>query len=813
MDAKSDERVDQDEIDLQLAKLRAEIHALSLKRNSVSPGIRVPSELLQQIFLVHRHIVMLERYQGIADALHRSKKPASTVYNRHVPWLAPSQVSTKWRAVALGCGSLWDKFLFTSIPWTKELLARSRDAPLHIALSGYFPMGPLNLQQYQLMLKCLILVCRQSERLESLDLIPAIYHAQSEETQADLRTLVQLMRPELFPALRRISLGKLSPWHAQQGLPPSDFASSFLQAISTNNTSKFIALNIHGIPPSTWGTRTLPTLTDLSLDNCPSVSVFEILHLIKDMPHLACLEVGGCCMEASTETPETILASELHIVLPKLELIHLNLPLLALSAMLKALEFPLSADLSLAASDHYQMTNFLGHHVPAFGLGPEAPYTTDFQTFLPFISSRIHGRFQKIDLGNAKSILASLAHDQFQLALGCQSSMEVKSRNIPTHNSEVQITSDSFFHVLIPLWDDQSSADAPEPRHAFDAMLWEQTEGVLSEVENVICRISSGRQYSVLRSAHDGTTIAKPSTQRLIRNLADLPSVRRLEVSGNGFEIEEYRANVIAFLEILRDEASFLSLETLVLKNFWLEKQDEIEIIQAPPTSINVQNQLNAWYQTMQQAFAQHSLGIPQAAPTVPAPAPAPAPAPTVSNLAQTPATPAPTATQTSPTPTSTQPAPALNPVATWPPQTSQVIQLPDLSQMAPGQTQVVWQSNIGAIPWGMTPAEAQHEQQQRAAHRRPMPSLASILRERIVRGGGPRHLVLEGVGTVNVELIEELKGVEGLDVVLVEGEKKPKKDSLTMVYDGSGWAPDPDGDEIEGYEEEGGQTTLHLGY
>ncbi|KAH8834936.1 hypothetical protein DL96DRAFT_1572303 [Flagelloscypha sp. PMI_526] len=425
MDASIDELVDHDEIDLQIAKLQAQIRALALKRNSTSPSIRIPPELLQQIFLVHRQIVMLDCCREFSEERHRSERPTSTLYNPYVPWLAPSQVSTNWRAVALACGNLWNEFLFTSIPWTKEFMARSRDAPLHVV----FPTAPSNFGEYQLMLKCLVLVCRQPERVESLDLIPINYNCRNKETQADLRTLGQLIRPEFFPSLRRVSLKTLPPWNIGEGPPPPDFASSFLQAISTNNTSGLVSLIIEGIPPSTWGTRYFPTLTNLSLHDCPSVSVPEIHHLVEALPHLTHLTVANCCTQAGTETPKTILASEQRITLPKLELLYLNLPLLALSAILKTLDFPLSAIHSFAPTSPYRIEPYNSGYTDSGDRSRgEAPFTADFQAFLPVISSRMHSRFQRRDLGMAKTMFANLSRDHFQLALGAHSSIEITKK-------------------------------------------------------------------------------------------------------------------------------------------------------------------------------------------------------------------------------------------------------------------------------------------------------------------------------------------------------------------------------------------------
>ncbi|KAH8817770.1 hypothetical protein DL96DRAFT_1820518 [Flagelloscypha sp. PMI_526] len=49
-----------------------------------------------------------------------------------VPWIAPSQTCSFWRASALGCSILWDTLLLRNSEATKALLSRSKDALLHV---------------------------------------------------------------------------------------------------------------------------------------------------------------------------------------------------------------------------------------------------------------------------------------------------------------------------------------------------------------------------------------------------------------------------------------------------------------------------------------------------------------------------------------------------------------------------------------------------------------------------------------------------------------------------------------------------------
>ncbi|EIW79604.1 hypothetical protein CONPUDRAFT_166352 [Coniophora puteana RWD-64-598 SS2] len=51
-------------------------------------------------------------------------------------WVQVTHVCQRWRAIALGCPSLWSHFVFLSSDWAKEILSRAGTSPLTISYAG-----------------------------------------------------------------------------------------------------------------------------------------------------------------------------------------------------------------------------------------------------------------------------------------------------------------------------------------------------------------------------------------------------------------------------------------------------------------------------------------------------------------------------------------------------------------------------------------------------------------------------------------------------------------------------------------------------
>ena len=83
-----------------------------------------PPELLSKIFLICAASLPTDKlFERAAD---------------HLPWIAIAQVCRYWRSIALGCGELWRRLVFSSPEATGEMVRRSNGVPFIVqARSSY----------------------------------------------------------------------------------------------------------------------------------------------------------------------------------------------------------------------------------------------------------------------------------------------------------------------------------------------------------------------------------------------------------------------------------------------------------------------------------------------------------------------------------------------------------------------------------------------------------------------------------------------------------------------------------------------------
>ncbi|KAJ3526657.1 hypothetical protein NMY22_g10077 [Coprinellus aureogranulatus] len=130
--------------------------------NDLNPACRLPAEILSHIFLVQENIYTAKdcRYPR-ADWKHRT-------------WTQVTHVCRYWRAVALGCCSLWTNLHFGTYPTPQleQMFALSKDAPLKITVIDYQNYCDiLKRSQHPLLLKSLSCIGRLLH--VSIDLQPA----------------------------------------------------------------------------------------------------------------------------------------------------------------------------------------------------------------------------------------------------------------------------------------------------------------------------------------------------------------------------------------------------------------------------------------------------------------------------------------------------------------------------------------------------------------------------------------------------------------------------------------------------------------
>ncbi|KAH8827556.1 hypothetical protein DL96DRAFT_1101633 [Flagelloscypha sp. PMI_526] len=82
-----------------------------------------------------------------------------------VPYITPSQVSCRWRHIALNTQSFWATLLLNDVNWGQELIRRSGRVPLHVYRNRPVLGGPHSTT----FIKCLSQALTQSHRIEVID--------------------------------------------------------------------------------------------------------------------------------------------------------------------------------------------------------------------------------------------------------------------------------------------------------------------------------------------------------------------------------------------------------------------------------------------------------------------------------------------------------------------------------------------------------------------------------------------------------------------------------------------------------------------
>ncbi|TEB31496.1 hypothetical protein FA13DRAFT_330577 [Coprinellus micaceus] len=98
--------------------LKSEIHALEGCYNSLSLPNSLPPEILSNIFLC----LLLDVRTNIGGLTAEES----------MEWVRVTYVCRHWREVALGCQTLWAHLSFASPEFTEIMLARAKNAPLHV---------------------------------------------------------------------------------------------------------------------------------------------------------------------------------------------------------------------------------------------------------------------------------------------------------------------------------------------------------------------------------------------------------------------------------------------------------------------------------------------------------------------------------------------------------------------------------------------------------------------------------------------------------------------------------------------------------
>ncbi|EGN96756.1 hypothetical protein SERLA73DRAFT_161770 [Serpula lacrymans var. lacrymans S7.3] len=252
------------QIDKELIALDESMRVLRTRRNSLAPISRLPPELLSTIFTHCAHSPHLHEHATFS-----------------IRFIKVGHVCRHWRAVALGCPSLWSNLVFSYPRWTDEMLIRSKMAPLVVKVDLTY-MTPKVVEALQQALK-------HSIRVKDFKLIA------SKEMMEKL--LNQVSGPA--PLLESLSLSnsRYSHYTTESGYP-------LPEVMFEGQTPRLRRLELFKCDIS-WNSALLSGLTHLDIRNTaasarPTMS--QVLSALERMPSLQVLTLE----ESLPTLPESV---------------------------------------------------------------------------------------------------------------------------------------------------------------------------------------------------------------------------------------------------------------------------------------------------------------------------------------------------------------------------------------------------------------------------------------------------------------------------------------------------------------------------
>ncbi|KAG6909563.1 hypothetical protein DXG01_016811 [Tephrocybe rancida] len=232
--------------------------------DELDPMSNLPPELLCAIF----QWVMLSTTSDMSISYQK----------RMFSWVSVSHVCRWWRIAALACPELWTNIPFTHLDWATEMLARSKFAPLTVAVNFSFlaPEGAITCYRGN-RVNLLMMTARQLSRIRELSI--ALNEHLIDSTAEVYEELMEILDAPA-PFLERLAI------HSATRITR---VSGHLLA-----SSKLIDLHLSGLILMDWpNLRTIVALRNLSisLDKSPPISAAQLMRALRAMPALECLKL------------------------------------------------------------------------------------------------------------------------------------------------------------------------------------------------------------------------------------------------------------------------------------------------------------------------------------------------------------------------------------------------------------------------------------------------------------------------------------------------------------------------------------------
>lgn len=310
--------------DEEIARQMSALSTIDYAKDSVSSILRLPTETLEAIFI-----------DGARDHF-------STDNGLPVPtpptWINISYVCSRWRNVAMACPTLWSYLFVVSPRWTKELLYRSKHAPLKIRVTLY------HWDRTPRALRFVKQVVNHAERIQLFSMyIPSLPRDHQVFSQLFLHA----------PLLQNVMLlaGEIPP---EEDWISSIFLDGDTPALRTMDLSNF---------PVPWYSLKLNNLTTLSLRRVHArfqQNTEEFLTTLSYMQDLRHLDLDDALASAAGFLSSAAFDAFQKFSLPHLSRLSIFAPLPTIIALLSCVNFPLDTEVRIKCH-HEDDSSFNGY--------------------------------------------------------------------------------------------------------------------------------------------------------------------------------------------------------------------------------------------------------------------------------------------------------------------------------------------------------------------------------------------------------------------------------------------------------------------
>ncbi|TFK28965.1 hypothetical protein FA15DRAFT_664612 [Coprinopsis marcescibilis] len=286
------------ELDRRIAYHEIELLALRQRKNAMNKACNIPAELLCQIF---------SDCLDMSSASNRSRDVLRT-------WKSVTQVSHRWRVIAINYPQLWSEISFDTAFWAQTSLERSRNMPIYLTTEENMP------PETEQVLKVALSQPRRIKALSMTDTCDILEGRLRKLSNAPILECLQLYNTDIPPG-------------SAQRFPIFEGNAPRLQQLFLRNTA---------FP---WPSSILGGLTDFQFASVhPSISAADFLDALQAMPNLEILEL------VVMRYPDFDSLNNLRPAVPLPKFQHLRMilaPMDACSGFLKHVTLPTTASIEI----------------------------------------------------------------------------------------------------------------------------------------------------------------------------------------------------------------------------------------------------------------------------------------------------------------------------------------------------------------------------------------------------------------------------------------------------------------------------------